>query len=145
MPRVLYVDGSHNHQRDRGRVAVYDAQAGRIVCDEQLLPCASNNVAEYEAILAALRYVQALPDRRVEVRCDSANTVHQLTFGHPVREDACKALHTDAVVLLRAVDGRVVYVDRRKNPAGTYLASTGTWKGKASARMKEEWRPKIGT
>jgi ribonuclease HI len=77
---------------------------------------ATNNVAEYRALLAALRAARELGAREVEVRADSELLTKQMTGVYRVRHAGLRALWEEAQALADGFD-RVRYraVPRREN------------------------------
>lgn len=84
----------------------------------------TNNVAEYRALLAALRKALELKARRVRVLCDSELLIKQIKGAYRVRNAALKPLHAEAVGLLKRFEQwEVAYVPRDQNTQADGLAS----------------------
>jgi ribonuclease HI len=85
---------------------------------------ATNNVAEYQALLHALRYAFAQGVRRVEVRSDSELVVRQIDGTYRVKHPDMIPLHREARGLLARFDeARVVHVRREQNREADRLAN----------------------
>jgi ribonuclease HI len=85
---------------------------------------ATNNVAEYRALLRALREAAALGARTVRVQSDSELLVRQLLGRYKVRNAALVPLHREALVLMRRFERvRIVHVPRGQNAAADALAN----------------------
>ena len=88
------------------------------------LPYATNNVAEYNGLLAALRWclVQGCPD--VHVRSDSLLLVQQMRGVYKVKHEGLKPLYGEARLLAHKI-GRVTYehVRRELNKDADRLAN----------------------
>jgi ribonuclease HI len=74
---------------------------------------ATNNVAEYEGLLAALRWCQAHGATRVHVRSDSLLLVQQMRGVYKVKSEGLKALHAQARVLAHDI-GSVTFEHIRR-------------------------------
>src|SRR5438270_4515428 len=74
---------------------------------------ATNNVAEYSAVIAGLRRVAEIGARAVHVRSDSKLLIEQLSGRYKVKNPGLKELHTEAIELARAFD-RVTYEHVRR-------------------------------
>lgn len=84
----------------------------------------TNNVAEYAALLAALRYAVAHKLTAIQIRSDSELLVRQIGGQYRVKNLALKRLHGAAIVLMRKV-GRVTvdHVRREQNKDADRLAN----------------------
>ena len=85
---------------------------------------ATNNVAEYSAVIAGLRRVAEIGARAVHVRSDSKLLIEQLSGRYKVKNPGLKELHTEAIELARAFD-RVTYehVRREQNARADELVN----------------------
>jgi ribonuclease HI len=125
---LLMVDGAA-----RGNPG--EAGSGAVICDEngatvkelsRYLGRATNNVAEYEALLMGLEALLALGKKNIRVQSDSELMVRQLTGQYRVRDPKLKALHEQALSLLRRFDRyTVVHVRREANKLADKLANRG--------------------
>jgi ribonuclease HI len=85
---------------------------------------ASNNVAEYQALIHALRYALARGARRVKVFSDSELVVRQIAGTYKVKHPDMLPLHREASSLLaRFADASLVHVRREHNRAADRLAN----------------------
>jgi ribonuclease HI len=85
---------------------------------------ASNNVAEYQALLHALRYALGRGARRVRVFSDSELVVKQMDGRYRVKHPDMVPLHREARVLLgRFADARLTHVRREQNRDADRLAN----------------------
>ena len=77
---------------------------------------ATNNVAEYTAVIEGLRRCMELGARAVHVRSDSKLLIEQLSGRYKVKNPGLKKLHVQAIEIARGFD-RVTYehVRREKN------------------------------
>lgn len=85
---------------------------------------ATNNVAEYEAVLAGLEAARARGVEFLELRLDSELVVRQLNGQYKVRHPALAALKHDVDRLLTAFRSvRIVHVPREENRGADRLAN----------------------
>jgi ribonuclease HI len=97
-------------------VAVFDPQGQWSESHSGLLGQATNNVAEYSALLEALRLAAARGARDVEILADSELVVRQLHGEYRVRHPDLKPLHAEAVRLIGGFRSfRIRHVRREQN------------------------------
>jgi ribonuclease HI len=85
---------------------------------------ATNNVAEYQALIHALRYARDQGAARVVVRSDSELVVRQVEGRYKVKHPDMIPLHREAVSLLRGFESaRVEHVRREQNRDADRLAN----------------------
>jgi len=88
------------------------------------LGTATNNVAEYQALLHGLRFALARGAKGVEVYSDSELLVRQLEGRYRVKSAGLLPLHREARVLLaRFEPARVAHVPRARNREADALAN----------------------
>jgi ribonuclease HI len=123
---LLMVDGAA-----RGNPG--EAGCGAVICDEtgavvkelcRYLGKATNNVAEYEALIMGLEGVLALEVKELRVRSDSELLVRQLNGIYRVKDEKLKKLHRKALGLLQQLKSyRIVHVMREHNRLADRLAN----------------------
>lgn len=85
---------------------------------------ATNNVAEYQALLHGLRFALARGASRVEVFSDSELLVRQLEGRYRVKNAGLQPLHREAQGLLaRFASAKVAHVPRERNREADALAN----------------------
>lgn len=85
---------------------------------------ATNNVAEYEALLWGLRAARSLGARTLVVRADSELVVKQLRGEYRVKNEGLKPLFVQAQALRRAFESvEFVHVRREDNAEADALAN----------------------
>jgi ribonuclease HI len=85
---------------------------------------ATNNVAEYEALIAGLEMAEEFPAREVEVRADSQLLIRQLEGGYRVRTEHLRPLHARARALLSGYERvHLVHVPREENTVADGLVN----------------------
>jgi ribonuclease HI len=122
----LHVDGaSRGNPGDAGfGIHVTDAAGGEVASLFGYLGTATNNVAEYQALLHGLRFALAKGARAVEVFSDSELLVRQLEGRYRVKHPGLVPLHREARSLLARFDAtRVAHVPREHNREADALAN----------------------
>jgi len=90
------------------------------------LGIATNNVAEYNGLLAALRWAIDHNERRVHVRADSELLVRQMRGEYRVRNAALQPLYVRARLLTAELDDvRFEHVRRELNTEADRLSNLG--------------------
>jgi ribonuclease HI len=123
---VLRIDGaSRGNPGEAGfGVAVETEGGGRVADLFGYLGKASNNVAEYQALLHGLRFALGRGARRVRVYSDSELVVRQIEGRYRVKHPAMVPLHREASQLLSRFDGFAIrHVPREENKAADALAN----------------------
>jgi ribonuclease HI len=90
------------------------------------LGIATNNVAEYNGLLAALRYAAEHGHRRLRIRADSELLVKQMRGEYRVKNEGLKPLFLEAIRLIRSVgDVTFEHVRREFNKEADRLSNLG--------------------
>jgi ribonuclease HI len=77
---------------------------------------ATNNVAEYKAVIAALRAAREYEPRRLQVRADSQLVIRQLEGRYRVKNEGLRPLYEEARLLLGQFDEvDLLHVRREQN------------------------------
>jgi len=103
---VVHVDGGARGNPGPAAAAAVVSGPGGDVLDEasELLGEATNNVAEYRALLLGLRRARELGATEVEVVNDSELVARQVTGAYKVKHEAMRPLHAEATAALGAFD-----------------------------------------
>jgi ribonuclease HI len=103
---VVHVDGGARGNPGPAAIGVVVSSPGGEVLDEVAEPIgvATNNVAEYRALLRGLELARALGASEVEIVNDSELVARQLTGAYKVKHPAMKPLHAEAMAALREFD-----------------------------------------
>jgi ribonuclease HI len=105
-------------------VVICDADGTALAEIGEYIGRATNNVAEYRALIRALEEAQLLGGRRLNVRADSELVVRQLSGSYEVKSPNLKPLFDRARALLRGFEHvRVSHVPRAENNHADRLAS----------------------
>ena len=106
---------------------------------------ATNNVAEYQALVSALELAAAFRAHRIEVRADSQLLIRQLEGRYRVKNAGLQPLYRQAMTLLKAyaeVDLAHVYrEDNVEADALVNLALDAERDGRAADRSGSDARP----
>ena len=122
----LHVDGaSRGNPGEAGFGVHVTAEDGREVAALYgYLGRATNNQAEYQALLHGLRYALARGAARVEVCSDSELLVRQVEGRYRVKNPGLQPLHREAQGLLARFErARVTHVPREENREADALAN----------------------
>ena len=122
----LHVDGaSRGNPGEAGfGVHVTAGDGSEVASLYGYLGTATNNVAEYQALLHALRFAHARRASRVEVFSDSELLVRQIEGRYRVKNPGLQPLHREAKGLLaRFQRARVTHVPRERNREADALAN----------------------
>ena len=122
----LHIDGASRSNPGEAGFGVYvTAPDGAEVAQLYgYLGVASNNVAEYQALLHGLRYALSRGARKVRVFSDSQLVVRQMSGDYRVKHPAMVPLHREAQGLARSFEEfRLEHVRREQNVEADRLAN----------------------
>ena len=123
---TIHTDGAaRGNPGPAGAGAYIQDQDGKLVSEEfRYLGEATNNVAEYEALLLGMECARELGASRIEMRADSELVVRQLTGVYRVRNPALQKLHARVQQLAREFESvRYTHVRREQNREADRLAN----------------------
>jgi ribonuclease HI len=123
---VVHVDGGSRGNPGPAAIGVVVADPDGTVLDEvaEAIGIATNNVAEYRALLRGLERARDLGATEVEIVNDSELIARQLTGAYKVKHPAMKPLHLEAMVALRAFEGwKIRTVPRALNASADALVN----------------------
>ena len=126
MKVIVHVDGgARGNPGPAAAASVTSASDGEVLDEHaQLLGTATNNVAEYRALLLGLERARALGADEVEVVGDSELIAKQLQGSYKVKNDALRALHARASAALREFERwSVRTVPRERNARADALVN----------------------
>jgi len=100
---VVHVDGGARGNPGPAAIGVVVSEPGGEVLEEggERIGVATNNVAEYRALLLGLQRTRALGAQEVEIVNDSELIARQLTGAYRVKHPAMKPLYREAITALR--------------------------------------------
>lgn len=105
-------------------IIIRDEHGHRLEATHEFLGTATNNQAEYKALIAGLKAVTALSPESVTVRMDSELVVKQMNGQYRVKSLDLLPLYVQAVELASALPRvNFVHVRREQNPEADRLAN----------------------
>ena len=106
MKLVVNVDGGARGNPGPAAIGIVVSDADGNVIDELAEPIghATNNIAEYRALLRGIEWARGLGADELEIVGDSELVARQLTGAYKVKHPSMKPLHEEAVAALRAFD-----------------------------------------
>jgi ribonuclease HI len=122
----IYCDGaSRGNPGPASAGAVLLGEGGMVLAEiSERLGVATNNEAEYAALILALRKAKDLGASRVAVKADSQLVIRQLTGEYKVKHPEMKRRHAEAMGLLGDFSGwSAVHVPREQNTHADKLAN----------------------
>lgn len=126
MKIVVHVDGGARGNPGPAAIGVVVSGADGAVIDElaERIGDATNNVAEYRAVLAGLRRAAELGASELELVNDSELVARQLTGAYKVKHPAMRPLYEQAIGALRGFDSwRIRTVPRAQNARADALVN----------------------
>jgi ribonuclease HI len=122
----IHIDGGSRGNPGEAGFGIYaEDEAGAVVAELYgYLGRASNNVAEYQALLHALRWALGRGARRVRVFSDSELVVRQMNGEYRVKHPDMIPLHGEAASLMRRFEkASLEHVPRERNREADRLAN----------------------
>ena len=112
---VAYIDGgARGNPGPAGYGVRIEDEMGELITEfNGFLGSATNNVAEYNGLLAALRYAREHGHRKVRIKSDSELLVKQMRGQYRVKNAGLQPLYEEAVRLTRKI-GRVTFEHVRR-------------------------------
>lgn len=123
---TAYIDGgSRGNPGPAGYGVRFVDEDGRVIDElRDSIGVATNNVAEYQGLIAALRHAAAAGHRAIRIRSDSLLLVRQMLGQYRVKNGGLQPLHRQARALAAGFD-RVEFqhVPRAENAEADRLAN----------------------
>lgn len=126
---VVYTDGGARGNPGPAAIgaAVVDPSTDppeTLVSVSEAIGEATNNVAEYRAVIAGLEAALELGAREVELRADSELVIRQLEGRYKVKTESLRPYHQEAQTLLTRFDrARLTHVPRADNAQADALVN----------------------
>ena len=123
---VIHVDGGSRGNPGPAAIGVVLSAPDGTTVDElgERIGVATNNVAEYQALLRGVQHAAQLGAREIELVNDSELVAKQLTGAYKVKHPAMRPLHAEAIEALKAFDSwRVRSVPRAQNARADALVN----------------------
>ena len=124
---TLYVDGAAKGNPGPAGIGVRVELKGVVLSEHsEFIGEATNNVAEYKALIYGLEIVRRLRVTRVNVLSDSELMVRQLNGKYKVKNSKLLPLYDFVVDIVRSMDGFTIrHVSRSENRHADRLANKG--------------------
>ncbi len=126
MKLVVHVDGGARGNPGPAAIGVVVSDPDGVVIDEvaERIGVATNNVAEYRAVLKGLERAAALGARELDLVNDSELVARQLTGAYKVKHPGMKPLYDRAISALAGFDSwRIRSVPRAQNARADTLVN----------------------
>jgi ribonuclease HI len=123
---VVHVDGGARGNPGPAAIGVVVSEPGGTVVDQlaERIGVATNNVAEYTALLRGIERARELGADEIEIINDSELVARQLTGAYKVKHPAMKPLYLDAMAALRKFqDWSIRSVPRAQNARADALVN----------------------
>ena len=125
---VVYSDGASRGNPGRAAIgaALYRLEDGRASLIDQVsesIGQATNNVAEYKALIEGLKLAERHRPDRLTVRADSQLLIRQLEGRYRVKNPGLQTLHLEAKRLLEKVPHKLEHIPREQNAVADALAN----------------------
>ena len=126
MKLIAYTDGASRGNPGQAGigVAIYNEKNEKLKSISQYIGEATNNVAEYKALISALQASQELGAEEIEVFTDSELMVKQIKGEYRVKNEGLKPLFNEAKELIKTFTTvKVTHVRRELNKEADKLAN----------------------
>ena len=122
----IFVDGACSGNPGPAGIGVVIKRAGKTITEiSKAIGEATNNIAEYSALICALQEALILKAARVKVFTDSELMFRQLTGDYKVKDEKLKFLHDQIQQLKRGfANVELAHVPREKNKEADRLATS---------------------
>ena len=124
---TLYIDGASDlHSKTAGIGGVIYNLDKEIFSFSEYLHDATNNEAEYNALILGLKYLLEFKFLNSKIFSDSELIVKQVNGEYKVKNDRMKVLHSEVIRLLGNFESwRLTHILREKNKVADNLANEG--------------------
>lgn len=147
MTHILYFDGAcewWNGKRNPGGLATYGwwiASENKRVAWGYGEACrgegATNNVAEYTALIEGVKAAVAVGINDLTIKGDSQLVVYQMIGHYSVKSDTLKPLHKEAKSLISSINPSFEWIPREQNEAADELSKAAYQKSK---NLNQPWQ-----
>lgn len=129
---TLYIDGAADlHSKTAGIGGVIYRNKDELFSFSEYLDDATNNEAEYTALIRGIEHLIALSQFSVQIYSDSELVVKQINGEYRVKNQRMQNLYQQAMQLLNKLDQySVTHILRDKNTVADKLANVGRAMGK---------------
>jgi formyltetrahydrofolate-dependent phosphoribosylglycinamide formyltransferase len=123
---TIYTDGGSrgNPGPAAGAFVITDKTGKQLCAHAKFLPFATNNIAEYTALLTALQKVISIGAKNIKIFSDSELMVKQINGDYKVKNENIRQLHSQCVDMLADLTSwQMKHVPREKNKIADELAN----------------------
>lgn len=123
---ILNVDGASrgNPGKSSAGVIIKDESGNVIERISKYIGVATNNIAEYSALIIALEMAKEIGAEKVKIYSDSELMVKQIKGEYRVKNENLKPLHQNAIDLLKHFKTYgIIYIERENNREADKLAN----------------------
>lgn len=123
---TIYVDGAARGNPGHAGIGILIlSEGGKILKSMgRYLGKTTNNVAEYQALIAALKEAKTIGVSTIKVFADSELMVKQVKGEYKIKSEGLKPLYKEAITLLMGFKGYdIIHIDREKNFEADRLAN----------------------
>lgn len=104
-------------------VSIVDAAGNAIAEFGEQLGIRTNNYAEYQGVISALRFLSSTEHRQITIRMDSKLVIEQLSGRWKVKSDDMRELVGEASRLLGPFDATLEWIPREQNSRADQMAN----------------------
>lgn len=120
---IMYCDGASSGNPGKSGVGVVLTYEGRTYEISEYIGTATNNIAEYTALIKGLSKAKALRIDSLKIFLDSELLVRQIEGVYKIKNEKLKELYQDAVSHLRSFKGyHIKHIPREHNKKADSLA-----------------------
>ena len=123
---IIYADGAARGNPGPAAIGatLKDEKGNLITQISRRIGITTNNQAEYQAIITALKKAISLGARQVELKSDSELVVKQINGRYKVKKTALRTLYQKVIQLIGSLDGfTITHVSREQNREADKLAN----------------------
>jgi len=129
---VMYCDGACSGNPGKSGIGVFITLAGKEYRLSEYIGIATNNIAEYSALIKGLEKARSLKIRKLKIFLDSELLVRQINGVYKVRNANLIPMFEKARDLLKEFDScTITHVRREFNKEADHLATTAVSKAGA--------------
>lgn len=126
---TFYTDGASSGNPGPAGIGIviFDADNRQVGKVSLYIGETTNNIAEYQAVIRALRIAQNFQAKNVRVRTDSELIVRQINGQYKVKNEGLIPLHEEAIALIKRFPSvKVEYIPRDQNQKADFLAKNAS-------------------
>jgi formyltetrahydrofolate-dependent phosphoribosylglycinamide formyltransferase len=123
---TIYTDGgSRGNPGPAAGAFIITDHAGKQICAQaKFLPDATNNIAEYTALLTALQKAVSIDVRNIKIFSDSELMVKQINGDYKVKNDNIREIFSQCIDLLAGIPNwQIKHIPREKNKLADKLVN----------------------